>query len=100
MTIRKQLTALITVIVALAAVAGSASAQCGGSGPGGSTRVIVALGNDQSEVPAVSSFDLDLFTRLRINTLSMFSWGRGTVARPGNVRSSFAVLRERRGLTR
>jgi len=99
MSVRKQMAALTTVVLAVAALSTTASAQCGGAGPGGSIRLTVAPTSDQG-VASSSFADVDLVTRIRINMFTMFSWGRGPVAHPGTVRSSVAVLRERRGLMR
>ena len=95
---KKHLASLITFI-AIVALSSVASAQTSGCGPGGSTRLTIAAVGDQGT--ASSSFaDVDLVTRIRISMFTMFSWGRGPVAHPGVVRSSVAVLRERRGLMR
>ena len=101
MSVKKQVaTALLTLGLALVILAGNAAAQCATGGTG-STRLSVAVANDEvGPMPVVSSYNLDLFTRFRISTLMMFSWGRGPVGHPGTVRSSYAVLRERLGLTR
>ena len=102
MSVRKQVVAtIITAALAVAALSSIASAQCTGGGVSGGTRLSIVVGNDQvRSMPVVSSSYLDLFTRFRISTLTMFSWGRGPVGLPGNVRSSYAVLRERLGLQR
>lgn len=102
MTIRKSLvTALITMSLALATLASSASAQCSTGGGTGSTQVQIAVVTDGGgSLPIATSWDFDFLTRLRWNTYSLFSWGRGPVGQPGTVRSSFAVLRERLGLKR
>ena len=102
MSVRKQiLTALITMVLASATLVAAASAQCTNGGPTGSTRIGIAVASDQSgSMPVTTSYNVDLFSRFRISTLSMFSWGRGPVGHPGTVRSSSAVLRERLGLKR
>jgi hypothetical protein len=98
MSVRKQvLTALTASMLATAAFAVTASAQCGTGGPGGSLRSSIAVTSDQGW--AMPSYNLDLFSRFR-STLSMYSWGHGPVGQPGTVRSSYAVLRERLGLMR
>jgi len=99
MSVRKKLVALTTLVVVAVALSSNAWAQCGPSGPGGSTRIDVAAVSDQG-LSSSSFADVDLVTRIRISMFTMFSWGRGSVAHPGNVRSSVAVLRERRGLMR
>lgn len=102
MTIRKSLaTALVITILAVAVLAPAALAQCSSPGVGGSTQVQIAVVTDGGgSLPMASSWDFDFLTRLRWNTYSLFSWGRGPVGQPGTVRSSFAVLRERLGLKR
>jgi hypothetical protein len=98
MSVRKQiLSALITAVLAMATMAVTASAQCGGAGAGGSLRINIAVSSDQGW--AMPSYNLDLFSRFR-TALSLYSWGRGPVGQPGTVRSSYAVLRERLGLMR
>ena len=97
MSVRKQiLTAMISSVLAMAALSGTASAQCGVGGSG-SNRISIAVTSDQGW--AMPSYNFDLFSRFR-STLSMYSWGHGPVGQPGTVRSSYAVLRERLGLMR
>ena len=102
MSVRKQVVAaIITLALGIVSLSSTASAQCSGSNGSGSNRLSIVVGNDQmGSMPVVSPSYLDLFTRFRISTLTMFSWGRGPVGLPGNVRSSNAVLRERLGLQR
>ena len=99
MSVRKQIVAaLITSVLAMTALAVSASAQCtGGVGPSGSNRISIAVTSDQGWT--MPSYNLDLFSRFR-SAVSLYSWGRGPVGQPGTVRSSYAVLRERLGLMR
>jgi hypothetical protein len=101
MPVRKQVLAtLVTSVLALAVFASGALAQCSNPGTGGSNRIVISVANDGGSTPVATSYDFDLFTRFRISTLTMFSWGRGPAGHPGTVRSSYAVLRERLGLKR
>ena len=102
MSIRKQIfISLFTVVMSLVVLSSIASAQCSSPGIGGSSRIGIAVASDQGEsMPVTTSFNLDLFSRIRLTSFTMFSWGRGPVGHPGTVRSSFAVLRERLGLKR
>jgi len=101
MSVRKQIIPLLTVVLSLIVLSSVASAQCSSPDVGGSTRIGIAVASDQGEsMPVTTSFNLDLFSRIRLTSFTMFSWGRGPVGHPGTVRSSFAVLRERLGLKR
>ena len=102
MSVRKSITiVLVTASLALASFVGSASAQCSTGGGSGSTQIVIGpVQTDGGSTPIGMSWDFDFLTRLRVSTYSLFSWGRGPVAQPGTVRSSFAVLRERLGLMR
>lgn len=90
------LAAVIPALLACTALVSTARAQCPG-GPGGTTHLRIATTSGQDE-SAGSYFDL--FARLRSGAFRTHSWGRGPAALPGSMRSSFAVLRERLGLTR
>jgi hypothetical protein len=96
---RRQILATLAV-VALFCVsgAGRASAQMSAD-PCGGTRIQVCPAVELLRNTTVG-IDLDFFTRLRMGVFSMYSWGAGATVRPGTLRSSFAVLRERRGLMR
>jgi hypothetical protein len=93
MTIRKQIGALLITVAALTTLSSVSLAQMGSSGSGGSTRCTATYAEEGSP-------SSDLIARARITLFSLFSWGRGPVNHSGSMRSSFAVLRERRGLTR
>ena len=99
MSFRKQITALFITVLALATVSTVASAQTTGGGSSGSTRCVV-VASDLDVTPGASLFDFEFVSNARISLFSLFSWGRGPVNRPGTLRSSTAVLRERRGLMR
>ena len=95
----KSIVAALLVLVALAG-AKSAEAQIGSDGMGGSGNhsLYVSPADDSYASAPTTSFRLDLLTRFRVGMFSSFSWGRGAWGRPGLLRSSTAVLRERRGL--
>ncbi len=96
----KLLFAVLGAVLVVAALSAGVAAAQGSSEPNpGGTALQPTTSSDLSSTWA-AGFDLDLFTRLRIGVLSQYSWGRGATVRPGVLRSSFAVLRERRGLTR
>ena len=88
------LAALLAVVLAGAK---PASAQVGGEGAGNGGQLCLQTAT-ATDLSLTAGFDLDLLARVRAGVLSTFSWGRGTMGRPGSLRSSIAVLRERRGL--
>ena len=89
---------IVAAVLALALVgpkASQAQSTGEGAGSGGQTCLQAATGTD---VSPTAGLDLNLLVQLRAGVFSTFSWGRGTMGRPGSLRSSIAVLRERRGL--
>jgi len=92
---RKSMVALFVVLALVGAR--SAGAQTGSDGMGGSGSHCLQSAVS-TEITPTSSFHFDLLTRFRVGMFSSFSWGRGALGRPGLLRSSTAVLRERRGL--
>lgn len=87
--------AVLLVLLALTSTR-PAAAQTGSDGWGGGGLCLQTA--EATDLTPTAGFDLDLMARLRAGVLSTFSWGRGTMGRPGSLRSSIAVLRERRGL--
>jgi hypothetical protein len=97
MHIRKSNAVVALLVLVAMTAAGSAMAQGGSDGWGGNGKLCLQAATGTDLTPT-AGFDLDLMARLRAGVLSTFSWGRGTMGRPGLLRSSTAVLRERRGL--
>lgn len=97
MSNRKSIAFTVLFVLVAFAGTGSAIAQTGTEGWGGSGQHCLQTATATDFSPT-AGFDLDLLARLRAGVLSTFSWGRGTMGRPGSLRSSIAVLRERRGL--
>jgi len=93
---RKCFAILAVGALSVIGLSGTAAAQCADPDHGGTRARIFMPG----EGGGSGGSTLDLFTRLRMGVLMKYSWGQGTAVRPGTLRSSIAVLRERRGLMR
>jgi len=86
--------AIVAFSLMLVAASQPAHAQIGADGAGSGSLQMSA----STDLNPTSVFRLDLLTRFRVGMFASFSWGRGAWGRPGLLRSSTAVLRERRGL--
>lgn len=86
------------LVVGTLSGAGSAIAQMGTDGAGNGQNCLSTT-STTDVAPLGGSGGFDLLTRFRVGMFPNFSWGRGAVGRPVLLRSSTAVLRERRGLT-
>ena len=97
-SVKTQIAVVMLSLVALTA-SQPARAQVGPDGAGtGLLQVSTTTDFSLSSDLSTSGFRLDLLTRFRVGMFASFSWGRGAWGRPGLLRSSTAVLRERRGL--
>ena len=96
MSSQKSIFTVVAVLAALAA-AGSAQAQTGTGGMGGNGNLWVQSA-PTTDASLSDGFTFEFLTRFRVGMFTGFSWGRGAVGSPGLLRSSTAVLRERRGL--
>ena len=94
---RKSILAAMLVVAALGPRSAVAQSGTDGAGPNGNYCIQTTTATDVA--PPGGSSGFDLLTRFRVGMFPNFSWGRGAVGRPGLLRSSTAVLRERRGLT-
>jgi len=94
---RKQIAVAVLLVVLAMTSARSASAQTGNEGWGGGGQLCLQTAT-ATDLSPTAGLNLDLLAQLRAGVLSTFSWGRGTTGRPGSLRSSIAILRERRGL--
>ena len=90
---------ILTVVLTLTVLAGgrSAEAQSGGDALGGSGNLCVQSA-PSTDASLSDGFNFEFLTRIRVGMFPGFSWGRGAVGNSGLLRSSTAVLRERRGL--
>jgi len=91
------LIALLLLLTLSVAGSQTAVAQTGNEGWGGGGQLCLQTAGATDLTPT-AGFNLDLLAQLRAGVFSTFSWGRGTMGRPGSLRSSNAILRERRGL--